>query len=163
MNMQNAIKQRAIELFGKDFSFREGQLDVVESIVLNATTNIKHTVLEAPTGSGKSFIAILAAYVLYKDYNMTSYILVSDLSLFEQYENDIHQLLQPECFGYLKGKENYICEANGCKVSQSLCSLQHMSIINAKYSSKNNFICAWTCKYAHDYAKAVKSPITLMT
>lgn len=87
-------------------------LGIVESVL----SKTKHTLMEAPTGSGKSITAIIAAYVLHKYYAKTSYILVSDLSLFAQYENDIAKL-NANCFGCIKGKENYICNSNGCPAS----------------------------------------------
>ena len=165
MAIVDKIEVRAKELFGKDFAFRPGQIDAIASIIDNVVSNTKHIVLEAPTGSGKSIVGLITAYFLYKEHGMKSYILVSDLSLFDQYVHDIDRL-QSSDFGYIKGKENYVCSENGCKVSQATCSLQGMSILGAAYSAWNkssSFSCARFCKYAHDYAKAVKAPITLMT
>lgn len=159
-SLKNDIIQHAKNLLGKDFEFREFQLEAVKQIVENAVLNVKHTLLEAPTGSGKSIIAILAAYVLYKVFSMKSYILVSDLSLYSQYENDIKKLNDP-CFGYIKGKENYICWRNGCTASSSLCSLQGHSPLSLRHS--RDFPCKYNCKYYKNYVKAVNSPITLMT
>lgn len=154
------IEKCAIELFGEKFKFRPGQLDVIRDVVDNTQNKIKQTVLEAPTGSGKSIIAIISAYVLYKLYGKTSYILTSDLSLFDQYKNDIDHL-NVDCFGYLKGKENYICNDNGCPASQSTCSLQGRSMTSLVRSYE--FLCKANCQYYHDYIKAMSSPITLMT
>lgn len=163
-NLSTRIQDLAHRLLGKDFQFRQGQVEAIESIVNNVLLDVKHTVLEAPTGSGKSIVAIIAAYVLHKVYKRTTYILVSDLSLFDQYVHDIERLNDIECFGYIKGKENYTCNANGCKVSQAACSLQGVSIAHASFNKKSAaFWCASTCKYAHDYVKAIKAPITLMT
>lgn len=175
--LKKQIEDCATELFGEDFGFREGQRSAIEAIVKNVIEKdedegkeeekekssgaIKHTVLEAPTGSGKSTIAMVAAYVLHKCYDRRSYILVSDLSLFDQYVRDIdrtHSL----AFGYIKGKENYICDVNGCKVSQSMCSLQNKSIMQLMYG-KGGMRCAWSCEYVQDYVRAVKAPVTLMT
>ena len=66
--MQTFIKTCATELFGDNFIFRKGQLEAIESIINNVMHNIKQTVLEAPTGSGKSVIGMIAAYVLWKKY-----------------------------------------------------------------------------------------------
>ena len=165
MAIVDKIEVRAKELFGKDFAFRPGQIDAIASIIDNAVSNTKHVVLEAPTGSGKSIVGLMAAYFLYKEHEMKSYILVSDLSLFDQYVADIDRLHSSD-FGYIKGKENYVCNENGCKVSQAICSLQGVSIMGAAHSAwhrSSSFSCARFCKYAHDYAKAVKAPITLMT
>ena len=159
--LQKQIEDCATELFGKDFAFREGQQAAIEAIVSNVISDIKHTVLEAPTGSGKSAVAMIAAYVLHKHYSKKSYILVSDLSLFDQYVRDIQKTCSC-AFGYIKGKENYICNANGCKVSQSTCSLQGKSIMQLAYG-RDSLGCAWTCQYAQEYARAVRAPVTLMT
>jgi Rad3-related DNA helicase len=160
-NIQQQIEKYAIELLGKDFKFREGQLDAIVQIVNNTTNNIKHNMLEAPTGSGKSMIALISAYALYKIYDKKTYILVSDLSLFAQYENDIKKL-NSICFGCLKGKENYVCWKNGCNVSQATCSLKGISVGKmAKHSM--SFACKEKCQYIKDYTKAIHAPITLMT
>lgn len=158
--IEDYVVEYAHILLGSSFEFRPGQLDAVKHIVENTLCCIKHTVLEAPTGSGKSLIAILAAYVLHKVYHRKSYILVSDLSLFDQYVNDIKKL-NDDCFGWLKGKENYVCHVNKCKVSQSTCSLQ--SISAKAVMLDDEFSCSRFCEYVQDYNKAVKSPITLMT
>jgi len=163
--LTSRIEARAKELFGKDFAFRDGQVDAIASIVGYVLSRTKHIVLEAPTGSGKSIVGLLAAYFLYKEHKMKSYILVSDLSLFDQYAADIDRLHSSD-FGYIKGKENYLCSENGCKVSQAICSLQGMSIMGAANSARpspSSFACTQFCKYAHDYMQAVKAPITLMT
>lgn len=162
MSIEDKIKNYAKELFGDSFAFREHQLDAVVRIVNNTAANIKQTVLEAPTGSGKSVIAMLVAYVLYKEYGKRSYILVSDLSLFAQYEEDMKKL-HADCFGWIKGKENYICHVNGCNVSQSSCSLQNVSVAHNSGKSSNLFSCRNYCQYAKEYSKAINSPITLMT
>lgn len=159
-DLSTKIQDCAYELFGNNFKFRKGQLDVIQNIIENVQTNVKQTVLEAPTGSGKSIIGIITAYVLYKHYDKTSYILTSDLSLFDQYEHDIKRLYV-DCFGCIKGKENYICNDNNCNVSQSTCALQGKSIMSLAKSY--GFSCKDNCQYYHDYLKAVESPITLMT
>lgn len=159
-----------LELDGRVFKFRPGQLEAVTSIVCNVMNNVKHTLLEAPTGSGKSMIGILAAYALYKLFNKKSYILVSDLSLYKQYEDDLirfdadafGQIRTEQMFGCIKGKENYTCWKNSCSASQAACSLQGMSV-NGTMRNNYEFSCAHNCKYMQDYIKAIHAPITLMT
>ena len=163
-SLEQNIQDLAVELLGDNFKFRPHQLEAVKSIVENVMSDTKHTVLEAPTGSGKSIIGMLAAYALHKLFNKSSYILVSDLSLYDQYENDIIKT-GSNAFGCIKGKENYICWMNGCKASQSLCSLHNMSPIKLMSGARGawQFPCKDKCKYMQDYVKAVVSPITLMT
>lgn len=160
-SLQDKIKNYAVELLGSSFSFREGQLEAIEQIVQNAALNIKHTMLEAPTGSGKSMIALISAYVLWKLFGKRTYILVSDLSLYKQYEDDIDKI-GSELFGHIKGKENYTCAKNGCKASQATCSLQGVSM-NGMWNKPSQWACKWSCQYMQDYIKAVHAPITLMT
>lgn len=160
-SLQDKVKSYALELLGSSFLFREGQLEAIEQVVQNAATGIKHTMLEAPTGSGKSMIALIAAYVLWKLFGKKTYILVSDLSLYKQYEDDIDKLAS-ECFGHIKGKENYVCSKNGCKASQAACSLQGVSM-NGMWHKPSKWACKRSCKYMQDYIKAVHAPITLMT
>ena len=159
--LQDRIKQCASELLGSSFTFREGQLEAVEQTVQNAVLEVKHTMLEAPTGSGKSMIALISAYVLWKLFSKKTYILVSDLSLYKQYEDDIDKI-GSNCFGHIKGKENYICTKNGCKASQSVCSLQGISM-NGMWHKPSQWTCKWSCQYMQDYIKAVHAPVTLMT
>ena len=161
-NIRKQIEDSAFELFGQNFKFRKWQDEAVLGIVESVLSKTKHTLMEAPTGSGKSITAIIAAYVLYKYYAKTSYILVSDLSLFAQYENDIAKL-NANYFGCIKGKENYICNSNGCPASQSECSLAGVSISSLVNGKDEKFTCSEFCKYVHDYRTAMHSPITLMT
>lgn len=162
--MQHIIESCAADLFGSNFTFRPGQVEAIESIVNNVNSNVKQTVLEAPTGSGKSVIGIVAAYALWREFGKKSYILTSDLSLFAQYENDIKKL-NVNCFGCIKGKENYTCADNGCKASQATCALRGLSVQALLHNPKLSwrFQCVKSCQYVKDYAKAVFSPITLMT
>lgn len=156
-----------LELNGHKFEFRPGQLEAVAAIVCNAMNDVKHTLLEAPTGSGKSMIGIIAAYALYKLFNKKSYVLVSDLSLYKQYEDDFKRFdaeaialaNEPSLFGCIQGKENYTCWKNGCNASQAMCSLHH----SWRYGVMHAFSCARSCKYMQEYERAVHAPITLMT
>lgn len=163
-SLEQSIQDIALELLGEDFVFRPHQLEAVKSIVENVMSNTKHMVLEAPTGSGKSIIGMLAACTLYKLFSKRSYILVSDLSLYDQYENDMKRT-GSSMFGCVKGKENYTCWMNGCRASQSLCSLQNMSPIKLMAGAKGSwrFPCKDQCKYMQDYIHAVEAPVTLMT
>jgi superfamily II DNA or RNA helicase len=79
------------EFIGRDFQFRKYQKEKIVDIIENITsTHENHThLIEAPTGSGKSLIIIIAAGVLSKYYNLESYILCSDLFLWNQYANFI--------------------------------------------------------------------------
>ena len=78
-----------------DFRFRKYQLEAICNILENALYDTKIQVMEAPTGSGKSYIGIIVAGVLWDYYKRRSYILASDLSLYKQYEDAIKKYQLP--------------------------------------------------------------------
>jgi len=66
--------------------------------------------LDAPTGSGKSIIAmIMADFLIHK--GKRGYILASDLVLHQQYVNDFKKM-QLWNWGNIKGVDNYTCAVN---------------------------------------------------
>lgn len=147
-----------------NFEFRHYQLEAIVAIVQNVLNDVKAQAMNAPTGSGKSLTAIIAAGVLYEYYEKTSYILVSDLSLFNQYEQDL--LKYKLEWGHLKGKDNYICEENGNLVSCGECSLNMISaskLSNPIIAASLGYSCASECEYIQQRKKAVDAPVTLMT
>ena len=85
------IDEWAKENLSESFTFRPFQKEAILSLIENILTGKKVQVIEAPTGSGKSYIAIIAAGVLYQHFRKTSYILVSDVTLFRQYEKDLNK------------------------------------------------------------------------
>ena len=78
--IKELVIQWALDNISNDFEFREYQLDSIINILYNIL-NHKHRnyIVEAPTGSGKSLINIISAGVLADHFDMTSYILCSDL------------------------------------------------------------------------------------
>ena len=113
ISIENNVKDWVANYIEEEFEFREHQFEcivnIIKSILDNPETNY---ICEAPTGSGKSLINIISAGVLAEYYNMTSYILVSDLFLWEQYDKFIqnHKKLH---FGSIKGQTgNYTCALN---------------------------------------------------
>lgn len=162
--IKKQIIQVSQEIFSNSFKFRPHQLEAILIIIYkNLSNDVNYQIMNAPTGSGKSIIGIIAAKVLWKFYNKKSYILVSDLSLFDQYVHDINKY-QIEDIGYLKGKDNYICKKNCQKVNCSICSLNKiplLKLINSNYVT--GYKCKDTCEYIQNYKKAINSPITLLT
>ena len=165
------IKDNIIEwtekYLDKNFEFREHQLETIIGIISNILNHGNHNhVVEAPTGSGKSLINIISACVLAEYYNMTSYILVSDLFLWEQYYNFLenHKRIK---IGVMKGKRgNYTCLKNGLDITLAecmQCGLSWTSMYNKNVREKYGFQCAETCQYVLQRKKAVKSKVCLMT
>ena len=153
--------------FGIDFKFRKYQLESIMFIIKSIITDNRETsIIEAPTGSGKSLITIIAAGVLSKYYNMPSYILCSDLFLWQQYA-DVIDNMKLKNFGYLKGSQgNYTCFMNKQDLSNGRCRLMkisYMQLKNKEWRERNFFNCVDTCVYMQQRFRAEKSNVTLLT
>ena len=75
-------------VFGKDFQFRQNQRQTIESICNYYLEDPEGTIiLDAPTGTGKSIIAMWCSYLL-KEMGNKGYIVTSDKTLQSQYESD---------------------------------------------------------------------------
>jgi Rad3-related DNA helicase len=111
--------------FGKDFEFRKYQKEAILDILDTYDTKTKKNyLLSAPTGAGKSRIAICVAGVLAMK-GLKGYILTSDLALHDQYEADISRYNLS--FGHCKGIDNYLCSENGEKHSLGDCKIRHLN------------------------------------
>lgn len=154
--IKECVEARAIERFGENFSFRNHQVDSIVSIILSFFNDKDNFVMEAPTGSGKSIIALLVADVLQYYFGLRGYILISDLSLLDQYKYDVDTYFSD--FAFLKGQDNYTCTENGLTYPFGVCKLNGL-----KYSEIDDLPCAQTCPYITERNKAIKSPVVLMT
>ena len=168
---QNVISWTEFNLI--DFTFRKYQCEAIVDIIYNIlnpdeeNTNNCQTI-EAPTGSGKSIINIISACVLADCYNMRSYILASDLYLWEQYYDYIQKNpILKEKIGCLKGKiGNYKCRRNNEDLSVAECKMAGLSwasLYSLDTAKKHGFDCAKNCKYLKDRKHALKTKVTLMT
>ena len=165
------IKNNVIEWtnknIGKDFQFRPNQLDAIVYIINNIlNNNVETSVIQAPTGTGKSLICIISAGVLATYYEMKSYILASDLYLWQQYMSAINKYKLKD-FGYLKGSiGNYRCDVSHVDYNIGKCKLNKVSLStlrnkDTRYSS--GYRCADTCLYMRHRFRAEKTPVTLLT
>ena len=136
---------------------------IIKSII---NDNRETSIIEAPTGSGKSLISIICAGVLSKYYKKESYILCSDLFLWQQYA-DVIDKFKLRNFGYLKGSQgNYTCFVNKQDLQNGRCKLEKISYMQLKdktWRERNFYNCVDTCIYMQQRFKAERSPITLMT
>ena len=168
MEILDQVKEWAYKNIGSDFVFRPHQAEeiaaVIDNIVVNNQNKQTH-IIEAPTGSGKSLICIIAAGVLRDYYKKSSYILCSDLYLFSQYENFIRDYNLD--FGYLKGQTgNYYCDRNGEDVRNGDCRIAKIAwskLYNNRSADDLGFGCAKYCTYLYFRKRAQMSDITLMT
>ena len=80
------------EKLGKGFEFRTGQRETITAICKTYFEDPKATiVIDAPTGTGKSIIAMASSLVL-SSFDKQGYLITSDLSLQDQYESDFYRL-----------------------------------------------------------------------
>ena len=167
--IKELVIQWALDNISNDFEFREYQLDSIINILYNIL-NHKHRnyIVEAPTGSGKSLINIISAGVLADHFDMTSYILCSDLFLWEQYDKFLktHKTLNKK-IASLKGQTgNYMCLLNHEDIRNSDCRMSGLSwsaLFNKKTAQKYGYDCASRCKYVKDRQKAIKAKTCIMT
>ena len=153
------IDKAVMESFGPTFKFRPNQKEAVASTIdswLNGTDNV---IISAPTGSGKSITALTIAAVLTKFYNMSGYILASDLNLIDQYQRDVERYF-PE-WAVIKGQQTYRCSENGLNFSSGACKLKGCKSYG---DIKKKFpICSAECPYIVERDKAIHSDLLVCT
>ena len=139
------------------FEFRPQQKEAILAIIEAYDEDPNGIfLLDAPTGSGKSVIAMLFADFLAFKGNR-GYILASDLALHEQYVKDFRSM-QLWNWGNIKGVDNYTCAVNGERFSVGECKSKGTS-----YEAAEALPCFKQCGYLTSRKKAIKSPIALLT
>ena len=105
------------------FQWRKGQKEVVEQIVQTyLEKKYKVVILDAPVGSGKSLIAMAVSHIL-NSTKKRGYILTSEISLQDQYQDDINRFKLP--WGLVKGVDHYKCTDNDEKHSLGTCKIRN--------------------------------------
>jgi len=141
--------------FGKDFEFRNGQREIVEAICNAYLEDQEATVVvDAPTGAGKSLIAMWSSYVL-KELGNTGYLVTSDLSLQDQYESDFYRLGLR--WPSVRGVDNYECSVNGLPFSLGDCKLKGMG-----YEQAEKLSCYSSCEYLQNRKRSIEQPVALL-
>ena len=126
--IETQVKEWVLENIGSNFVFREHQLEAIVNVVSNIVNEKQNThtqIIEAPTGSGKSLIVIISAGILWDFYKKTSYILCSDLYLWDQYASFIksHKAINDK-YGQIKGQTgNYHCLLNDEDIRHADCRI----------------------------------------
>ena len=157
--LEKYVKEWTTKVFGADFQFREYQYDCVVNTLVSWFNGADNMVMEAPTGAGKSITAMIIAGVLSEYYDMRGYILISDLSLLEQYAADIKRYL-PE-WAAIRGQQTYSCIENGMPFPSGKCKLMGYSSyaqIEAHFSE-----CSQYCEYICERRKAMTAPVVVCT
>jgi len=155
MDYEKHLDDFVKHFFGPSFVFRDGQkeliLDILEFYSQNPTGLY---LLDAPTGTGKSIIAMSVAGAL-SFAKKKGYLLASDLALQNQYENDFTKFNLP--WGSIKGVDNYMCDVNYEKFSLGDCKVRNMQTKDIR-----KLTCYNTCGYYSNRAKAMQSPVSLL-
>lgn len=143
------------KVFGEDFSFRRGQREVIEQIVTAYQEDPESTVvIDAPTGTGKSLIAMWSSYIL-KEMGKRGYLVTSDLALQDQYEKDFKRLNLN--WPSIRGVDNYECFVNGLPFSLGDCKMKGMG-----YEQAEQLSCYGNCTYLQNRRRAIDQPISLL-
>ena len=153
------IDEWSKEVYGPVFSYRPGQKEAVCDILYAWLHDADDIILDAPTGTGKSIIALSVAGVLNKYFHKEGYILISDLSLMEQYDRDFTKYFPN--WALLKGQQNYTCSQNGLPFPSGVCQTNNCKSygdIEQKYAD-----CSGSCEYIQLRKKAVSSPVLVCT
>lgn len=131
---------------GRKFKFRKGQFEAIRKVIQCYQDGYNNVVIDAPTGTGKSIIAMIVSKVLNK-LGKSGYIVTSDLGLQNQYEEDFKYFKTG--FGSVRGIDNYKCSLNGEIHSLGLCRSAGI-----KGKAKAELHCYNTCPYfvARNYA-----------
>lgn len=145
----------AKNVFGTDFAFRKGQREIVEAICNSYLEDPNATiVVDAPTGAGKSLIAMWSSHVL-KELGNRGYLITSDLSLQDQYESDFYRLGLR--WPSIRGVDNYECSVNGLPFSLGDCKLKGMG-----YEQAEKLSCYSSCEYLQNRKRSIEQPVALL-
>ena len=163
----NYVKEWVNDKIGVDFKFRQYQFETIVNIIDNIISHRhRNYVIEAPTGSGKSLINIISAGVLADYFELTSYILVSDLFLWEQYEKFLKKYRNTN-IASIKGQTgNYTCALNKEDMKNADCKMAGLSwasMFSSATIEKYGYDCAYTCEYVKARKKAIKAKVCVMT
>jgi Rad3-related DNA helicase len=153
------IEKSVIEIthkkFGEDYKFRKGQLEAVVDIIdTYFNTDITTYICEAPTGSGKSHIAMICS-AFFESINLRGYILTSEIALQDQYVKDFKRYKLN--WGNIKGSDTYTCSVNSMPFTMGECRLQKMS-----YEDAESLPCWSSCGYLVNRKKAIEAPVSLL-
>jgi len=166
-NIEKYVDEWVLDKIGKKFKFRTYQKAAIIKIIDNIINHqYQNYIVEAPTGSGKSLINIIAAGVLADYFDITSYILVSDLSLWDQYDKFLKSHKRID-IAILKGQTgNYCCKINNEDIKNADCRMSGLSwnaLYNKSIRNKYGYECAMTCEYVRARKQAMKAKVCIMT
>ena len=121
--------------------FREGQKEALTQIGNAIQSGYRYIVIEAPTGSGKSMLAMTLAR-----YYKSAHIITGQHILQDQYQAEFSSV---EGVFVIKGRGGYSCQVTGMSCAKGLCKLS------------SDYSCGEACPYRKALHQAVQSPITI--
>lgn len=148
--------------FDDSFSFRKYQKETCVDIIYSFLTGEKNYILEAPTGSGKSIMAMIIGGVLTSYHKKRGYVLISDLSLIEQYERDVRRF-SLDSFGVIKGQENYNCPMEGTSFKNAPCQVRGDKNYFGLYTQAKKCPSGSECAYLIARFHALETNLTICT
>jgi len=149
--IEKKIEECQLIYFGENWKWRKGQKEAIIEIIQAYYNNVKTVIFDAPTGSGKSCIGMVVAWILNQE-NKKGFILTSDISLQEQYESDFKK--SNFLWGSIKGIDNYVCIDNMEKNSLGTCRIRNII--------PNKMNCYGDCPYFIARDTAINSPTSLL-
>jgi ATP-dependent DNA helicase DinG len=151
INIEEKIEEFRATFLGENWVWRKGQIEAITTII-ETYLNKSHSVviLSSPVGSGKSIIVMCASWI-FNQMKLSSYILTSEISLQEQYENDFKKFNLN--WGSIKGTDRYECINNFEKNSLGTCRIRN--------KAPKSFHCYNDCPYfsARDKASQTQSSL----
>jgi Rad3-related DNA helicase len=156
---QDHLKEQILKLgkdmWGPKWEPRANQIETVIDIIdTYQSGEYDGYICEAPTGTGKSIIAMLFAKWA-EGMKKTGYILTSEKILQDQYEAEFEST--DVNWGSIRGVDNYSCYVNGQPYALGDCNIKGMSI-----QTKKTLPCWHICSYLQDREKAATSNVSLM-
>lgn len=152
INIDKEIENFRINVLG-NATWRKGQKETIKQIIETYVDGEIDTILlDAPTGSGKSWIASCVSWILVK-MDKTGYLITSEKSLQDQYERDLAKFNLK--WGMVKGVDNYKCHINDQKFSLGDCKVRN--------KQPSSMPCASSCDYLVRRSFAMDSPVSVLS
>lgn len=138
--------------------FRQAQQRAIIEIIKAIKAGKTDILVQAPTGTGKSLIALELAKIMHERKCWKSFVLTSEKLLQAQYERDCAEKYDGRYSNAasISGVDNYDCHINGEKFSLGHCKAMGLSNRQA-----SDLPCAANCDYLQRWHAAQASPIAI--